>query len=124
MFSIPAIHAAPNPSDVRELLPVPGSIDFNSSDDEIKTNINSLPHGDLTTHFIPRIIDIILKISFMLATVSIIIAGILYIQAFGSENEGDRTKAKNILKYAVLGFVFISASYGIVQGILSLNVFD
>jgi len=85
------------------------------------TNLSNLPNGDIATHWIPRIIDIILKLGFTITTAMIVYAGILYIMAQGEE--GDADKAKDILIYGITGFIIISISYAVVQGIISFDFF-
>ena len=84
-------------------------------------HLYNLPSGDVATHFIPRFIDIFLKISYTVTVVVIIFAGGLYIYAQG--DDGDTDKAKNILIYGVVGFLIITVAYAFVQGILNLEWF-
>ena len=65
-----------------------------------------------------RIFDFLLYIAVPLATLAIGYAGFLYLTS--STNEGNRSRAKEILKNAVIGIVLTLAAYVIVKSLLTL----
>lgn len=85
------------------------------------SNARNLPHGDINTHFIPRFIDILIKISYTIAVMVVLYAGILYVVA--GDEDGKITNAKNILIYGVIGFIIITVSYAVIQGVVRLQFF-
>ncbi len=83
--------------------------------------LNNLPDGDIASHFIPRLIDILIKVSYTISVAFMIYAGVLYIIAQGEQE--DKDKAIDIFIFAITGFLVISASYAVVQGIIRLDFF-
>lgn len=80
-------------------------------------NLPNLSESEL----VGSIIQIVLKSTFYLALVAIVIAGIYYLISQG--NDEDAGKAKKILLYIAIGSAIISAAYGIVSGLIRFNVF-
>lgn len=78
-----------------------------------------LPAGDLATHFLPRFIDIMIKTAYTISVGFIIYAGLLYFIAHG--NDGETKKAKQILIYGAIGFIIITVSYAIVEGVTRIT---
>lgn len=79
----------------------------------------SLPSGDLMEDILPKAVNIILYITSTVIFVTLVYAGILYVQARG--NEEDIKKATNIILYAIIGIITIAISYAIVTGISHIN---
>ena len=94
-------------ADFNDVLPKKGPID------------GDLPDGDITTHFVPRVIDIMITSAYTISVGFMLYAAFLYIYAHG--DEGDLDKAKNIFIYSVVGFLIITVSYAIVQGVTNFN---
>jgi hypothetical protein len=99
--------------DIQDILP--------NNTDKLLSNAKNLPHGDINTHFIPRFIDILMKISYTIAVMVILYAGILYIVA--GDEDAEITNAKNILIYGAVGFFIITVSYAVIQGVVRLQFF-
>jgi len=85
-------------------------------------HLYNLPDGDISTHFIPRFIDILIKISYTIAVAVMVYAGILYIKSQGDDT--DQEKAKDIFIFGIIGFLVIVISYAFVQGVMRLNFFN
>lgn len=85
-------------------------------------DVRNLPQGDISTHFLPRFIDILMKISYTIAVAIIIYSGIIYITK--GDKEGEVEKAKDIFIYGVVGFLIITVSYAIVQGVIRFEFFQ
>lgn len=101
------------------LLPFQLFADFNDvlpSDRQIDGN---LPTGDAVTHFIPRVIDILIKSAYTIDLAILIYAAFLYFLGHG--DDGDYGKAKTTFIYSVVGFLIISISYAIVTGVTMLT---
>ena len=81
----------------------------------------SLPDGDVSTYFIPWFIDIMMKISYTVAVVVIIYAGVLYVIAQG--DDGMISEAKNIFIFGAVGFLVMTVAYAMVYGILNFDFF-
>jgi hypothetical protein len=79
----------------------------------------NLPQGDLATHFLPRFIDIMIKSAYTISVGFMIYAALLYFIAHGEE--GEAKKAKKILIYGAIGFVIITISYAIVEGVTKIT---
>ena len=56
-----------------------------------------------------------------LTIIALLVVGVLYLS--GSFNEENLSKAKKILGYIGIGVLIISASYGVIAGILEINFF-
>lgn len=67
--------------------------------------------------FVINVVNFILGFLGLAAVIVIIYAGILYLTAAG--NEDNTGKAKNAVKYAVIGIVLITASYAIVNTLIT-----
>jgi hypothetical protein len=84
-----------------------------------KGNMNNLPDGDLSTHFIPRIIDIILKLFYVLAVFSFLYAGVLMIV---DADEEKKEKAKMFFVYGIVASLVSAVSYTIIKSLFNLNI--
>ena len=115
-------YAVANPED---LIPKPNT-ETNESDGDkqsiIENNIKNyetLP--DVTYQGLFRtVIKTIMYLSGILATVGMIIAGIMFLGS--STNEENLVKARKVLIYVVVGIVIISVSYAVVTGILKIKL--
>ncbi|MBT4936494.1 hypothetical protein HON22_01105 [Candidatus Peregrinibacteria bacterium] len=87
-----------------------------------REEVKNLPRGDISTHFLPRFIDILMKLSYTIAVAIIIYSGIIYI--ISGDDDGEITKAKDIFIYGVAGFLIITVSYAIVQGVIRFQFFQ
>ncbi len=67
------------------------------------------------------IIRTILYLVSTLTVIALIVVGVMYLT--GSLSEDNISKAKKIFGYVAIGIIIISASYGIVAGILEINFF-
>lgn len=67
------------------------------------------------------VIKTVLRWSFYLTIVSLVVASIYYIMSMGKEE--DITKARNIILYLVIGMAIIAAAYGIISGVSRFNFF-
>lgn len=106
----PAAPAGGNPVD--QILP-PDIVKSN------QTGQQSIPTGDLKTNIIPRAINIFLGISAIITFGVFVYAGVMLVVAQGSEQ--NVTNFKNILIWSLVGLVFITTSYALVRGIMSLS---
>jgi hypothetical protein len=84
------------------------------------TPVSDLPRLSLE-ETLATIIKVILAMAGSLTIIALVVTGIFYLTARGEEEE--ITKAKNILKYLVIGMAIIAAAYGIVAGISQFEFF-
>ncbi|HPU94671.1 MAG TPA: hypothetical protein PK398_00670 [Candidatus Gracilibacteria bacterium] len=79
----------------------------------------------LTNKPLPDILASVIKTMLYLVAsltvVSLIVIGVLFLT--GSMTEDNISKAKKILGYIGIGIIIISASYGVISGILELDFF-
>ncbi len=76
--------------------------------------VAKLPDATLP-QIITAIVITVLKLSMVLATIAIVVAGIFYLISQG--NEDQTKKAKDIVIYLLIGMAIIAASYGVIVGI-------
>ncbi|PCI25055.1 hypothetical protein COB57_02410 [Candidatus Peregrinibacteria bacterium] len=87
---------------------------------------SNLPQGDIGTHFLPRIIDIIMTLSYTAIFAMIMYSGVLYIiEAYGETSGSEKTneQAKELLEYSIIGAIIITISYGLVSAVINLQFF-
>ena len=106
--------------DCETLVPDPFPEDIENNKD--LGAIKNLPKVEGTVHLIKSVVETILEFSMFLTLVGIVIAAIYYLQSLGNEEE--TTKAKNTLKYLLIGLLVMAASYGIVTGIAQIDLFN
>jgi len=82
-------------------------------------------YASLTNKPLPDILASVIKTMLYLVAsltvVSLIVIGVLFLT--GSMTEDNISKAKKILGYIGIGILIISASYGVISGILELDFF-
>jgi len=82
-------------------------------------------YKQLTNKSLPEIIAYIIRTMLYLVStltvIALIVVGVMYLT--GSLSEDNVSKAKKIFGYVAIGIIIISASYGIVAGILEINFF-
>lgn len=83
-------------------------------------NYNKLTQSSYTD-IMANIIKTILFLTGALVAIGLLVVGVMYLT--GSVSEENITKAKKILGYVALGIIIISTAYGIVTGILEINLF-
>lgn len=79
---------------------------------------NLLPTANLKTDIVPQAIKILLAVAGSVTAVVFVYAGVMLIISQGNEEE--LTKFKNVFLWSIIGLVFITASYGLVRGIMQL----
>lgn len=84
------------------------------------SNYNKLSQSSYTD-IMASIIKTILFLMGALVTIGLLVVGVMYLT--GSASEENITKAKKILGYIALGIIIISTAYGVVTGILEINLF-
>ena len=85
--------------------------------DKIKfIQANYIEHG--IVYFISRIVDSLVLATGSLAVVALIIGG--YLLMFSGADEQKREAGKEVLKYTIIGMIFIFSSYAIVSFIMGL----
>ena len=89
-----------------------------NSDDAFKNNQYICGYGDEgdATKMVTNILEAVFGIIAIIATIVIIIAGIMYMTSRGSEEQVK--KAKNAILYAVIGLIVSLAAYAIVKFVL------
>ncbi|MBU1152115.1 hypothetical protein KJ632_04805 [Patescibacteria group bacterium] len=99
-------------------------IDITASDSQAEQallNAENLPELTTPQAAIASGVQLILGWSMFLALIAIIAAAIFYLIAQGNEEEAK--KAKDIIKYLVIGAAIISSAYAIVIGISKFDFF-
>ncbi len=76
----------------------------------------TLKQTDSARKFIINAVNFVLGFLGLVAVIVIVYAGILYVTAAG--NEDNTGKAKNAIKYAVIGIILIASSYAIVNTLI------
>jgi hypothetical protein len=123
---------APNPSEDKSyqeklniLIPSQESLFDNSKrndanqDGQISDNERiRLADGDLEQGLAPKLLKILIQFSPIAITVFFVFAGVRLILSRG--NEDAYTNTKNMIVQALIGFVLITASFGIIIGIIRL----
>lgn len=84
-------------------------------------NVDNLPDIGLE-EAVGMAIKTVLRWSFFLTLISLVMASIYYIISMGKEE--DVTKAKDIIMYLVIGMTIIAAAYGVISGISRFNFFS
>ncbi|MFA6917364.1 MAG: hypothetical protein WC285_00805 [Candidatus Gracilibacteria bacterium] len=84
-------------------------------------NVDSLPKVSLDGA-VATIIKTVLRVSFFLTLISLVVASVYYIISMGKEES--ITKARDIVLYLVIGMTIIAAAYGIIAGISRFNFFS
>lgn len=84
-------------------------------------NIENLPDKRLDEG-VAIAIKTVLRWSFYLTIISIVVAGIYYIISMGKDESV--TKAKDVILYLIIGMAIISAAYGIISGVSRFNFFS
>jgi hypothetical protein len=85
------------------------------------TTFKNLPNVELEQG-VGIAIKTVLRWSFYLTLISLVVASIYYIMSMGKEE--DITKARNIILYLVIGMAIIAGAYGIVAGVSQFDFFD
>ncbi|MDP2624921.1 MAG: hypothetical protein Q8P27_01925 [Candidatus Peregrinibacteria bacterium] len=80
----------------------------------------SLPHGSITSDFLPFFVNTALAIAGTLIFISLLFAG--YTLVFANDNEESIEKGKKILIYSVIGAVVIAISYAVIFGVANLDL--
>ncbi|MFA5820613.1 MAG: hypothetical protein WC873_00640 [Candidatus Gracilibacteria bacterium] len=83
--------------------------------------VAKLPDATLA-QIITAIVITILKLSMVLATIAIVVAGIFYLISQG--NDDQTKKAKDIVIYLLIGMAIIAASYGLIVGIAQFKFLE
>lgn len=115
LTSLTTAFAAGQP-DLNKLTPRPGST---STYKDLST-IKNLPTITMESG-ISNIIKTVLAWSMILTLIALIVTGIFYLTSQGEES--GTTKAKNMLKYLLIGILAIASAYGIVSGVASFDFF-
>lgn len=76
--------------------------------------VENLPKGDVTTTFMPEVINIFFMLTGVALTIVMLYAGYLHVTNFGDTDQSG--KANKLLYQAALGVGLIAASYAIVWG--------
>jgi len=101
------------------------TLDNNDVDEIYEYIILHDSYSNLTDKELPDILASVIKtMLYMVASltvISLIVIGVLFLT--GSMTEDNISKAKKILGYIGIGIIIISASYGVVAGILELDFF-
>ncbi|MFA7685391.1 MAG: hypothetical protein WCX95_01165 [Candidatus Gracilibacteria bacterium] len=105
---------------VDTLISKPDTIE-NTGDTSPTANLSRLPKVSLEQS-VGIAIKTVLRWSFYLTLISLVVAAIYYIMSMGKEE--DLTKARNITLYLVIGMAIIAGAYGIVTGISRFNFFS
>jgi len=84
-------------------------------------NVAKLPDVSLE-EAIGIAIKTILRVSFYLTLIALIIVAIYYLMSMGKEE--DITKARNIILYLIIGMTIIAAAYGVTSGLSRFNFFS
>lgn len=79
---------------------------------------NMVPVDNLKTDIVPQAIKILLSVAGSITAIVFVYAGVMLIISQGNEEE--LTKFKNVLIWSIIGLIFITASYGLVRGIMQL----
>lgn len=78
----------------------------------------ALPTGDLKKNIVPAAIRIALALAGTAFFCALVYSGVMLVIAQGNEEE--LTKFKNMLIWSLVGLAFITASYALVRGVMTL----
>lgn len=87
---------------------------------ETESGTTSLPSGDITTDFLPFIINTMLGVAGTLIFISLLFAG--YKMVFANDNEEAINEGKKIITYSVIGAFVIAISYAVIYGVANLDL--
>src|SRR5690606_30039328 len=65
-----------------------------------------VPEGDLVNDFVPQLVRQLFRFAWLAVFISFVVSGVMFVMAFGNDERLD--KAKKILYFSILGFVFIA----------------
>ncbi|PID70294.1 hypothetical protein CSB37_02820 [bacterium DOLZORAL124_38_8] len=69
--------------------------------------------------FLPKLTNTLVVLALSISTLMLIIGGIMYVTSFGEDDS--KTKAKNIILYAIIGVIVSSLSYTVVKFVIGIN---
>ena len=81
----------------------------------------TVPKGDIMDDFIPQVIRLLMRFASLAVLVALVVSGALFVTAYG--NEERITKAKNILYYTIIGFVFIALAFAFIKAVTDIDFF-
>lgn len=81
----------------------------------------NVPSGDLLGDFIPGFIRFLMRFASLAVLISLITSGVFLIMTNGVEERV--TKAKHMLYYSLLGFIFIALAFAMVKAVTDIDFF-
>ena len=84
-------------------------------------DIESLPKGDLMTDFIPNFIRQLFRFTFLMIFISFVVSGVFFVTA--NDDEDKLSKAKRILYFSLIGFLFVTFAFAIIKAVTNINFF-
>jgi hypothetical protein len=85
------------------------------------SKVGNVPEGDLVNDFIPGLIRMLFRFASLAILVAFVVSGTYFVIAFS--DEARITKAKHMLYYTLIGFVFVVLAFAIVKAVTNINFF-
>lgn len=81
----------------------------------------TVPKGDLMKDFIPQAIRLLFRFTSVAILIAIVVSGVMLATAM--DNEEKATKAKHMLTFSLVGFVFVALAFAIVKAVTDIDFF-